>query len=91
MFVNCFDLCSAPILLFQRDQGRHLPPPLNRTPQSNRVQEKVSLRSAKSLKFVRSWKKLEQVEEGPLSPRVSLKTIESTQRNIGSPKEIQVF
>jgi hypothetical protein len=81
MLGNCFDFCSSPVLLFQRDLGRHQEDLTERSPQNCKIPEKVSLRSVKSLKFVKSAKSLMQNAAEPLSPRVSLKTIDSTQKN----------
>jgi hypothetical protein len=75
MFDSCFEICSEPIRLFQRDLGKHHTLPAERTPYNSKPQEKLSLKSIKSLKFVKSAKNLSQNTTEPLSPRISLKSI----------------
>lgn len=81
MLHSCFAICSEPVLLFQRDLGRHQSDPLHASSHNSKIPEKVSLKSVKSLKFIKSTKNLSQNAAEPLSPRISLKSIESIQKN----------
>lgn len=82
MFSICFHLCDQPTPLFQRDLGRHPTEITERSTQNFKIPEKVSLKSIKTLKSVKSAKNLSQNTTEPLSPRVSLKSIDSLRKNI---------